>query len=182
MSQVQNSPDVAVIVLHCVSLFWGAVHGIGKASRFWVRKSLSSKFPSWCVDFLSSFVDIWSVPYPVFRFTGKMMFCSCAGILEKNLLWWICQDPKMHYMENTWTEFLKTGRCSHTKPSARHWSSLPDPELCCWRENKRENLVLSWNQFTLARTTVLDIQIYQTPFTKWFFFLLVVNPYQLLCT
>ncbi|RLV97053.1 hypothetical protein DV515_00012137 [Chloebia gouldiae] len=30
---------------------------------------------------------ILSAPYPVFRFTGQMMFCTCAGILQKDFLW-----------------------------------------------------------------------------------------------
>lgn len=68
MSQVQNLPDVDMIVLHCVLLFWGAVHGIGTASRFWVRKT-----SSWWVRFFSSFVDILLIPYPVFRFTGHVL-------------------------------------------------------------------------------------------------------------
>lgn len=126
VSQVQNSPAMDVIAPHCVLLFWGAVHGTGRASGFWVRKSLNSKLPGWCVSFLSSFADILSVPYPVFRFTGQMLLCTCAGILYKDFLWWMCQadepDPKMHHMEK-WAEtreFLRPGRCMHTKPSVRH--------------------------------------------------------------
>lgn len=169
-----------VIVLHCVLLFSGPVHGTGKASRFWARKSLNSKFPSWYLRFLLSFVDILSAPYPAFRFTGQMMFCTCAGILQKGLLWWMCQDwwtrsqnalcREVGWVPQTWKVQPHQSQCQTLILSSRHWAVLFEgKEMGKW----------SWNKFRLARTIILDIQIYPTLFTKWFFFLLVLHPYQL---